>query len=234
MQCQRPARPCGPPRHSGLWAAPPVDDTLCEDRACHQRPRPRAGVPGITKGQERGDPGAASVHRWDWEWSRCPPICQRCLEHRPAPFPNAQERAGWLCIVCAPTLASGQVQGPPRSSVSPNSLENFLPWARGREWGKGRSRGHSAVLGIPSCKDCVPSPGLKMGILVKSLGSCESLLQAGETENPKAEAPRPGWKPKETGGGGSGTNMLSPRAVNGWTERSVCWAAAVMSPATPI
>lgn len=161
------------------------------------------------------------MHRWDWEWSRCPPICQRCLEHRPAPFPNAQERAGWLCIVCAPTLASGQVQGPPRSSVSPNSLENFLPWARGREWGKGRSRGHSAVLGIPSCKDCVPSPGLKMGILVKSLGSCESLLQAGETENPKAEAPRPGWKPKETGGGGSGTNMLSPRGRER-LDRAVC------------
>lgn len=159
---------------------------------------------GRGHGQERGDPGVASVHRWDREWPRCPPICQRCLEHRPVPFPNARGES--RLAVRLPSLTSGQVQGLPRSLTSLNSLENFLQWARGREWGKGHTRGHSAVLGIPIPKDCVPSPGLKMGILGKSPGSCESPLQAGETENPKAEAPRPGWKPKETGGGGSGTN----------------------------
>lgn len=69
-------------------------------------------------------------------------------------------------------------------------------------------RGHSAVLGIPVPKDSVtPIQARKMGIPGKSPGSYESPpLQAGQTENPKAEAPRPGWRPKETGGGGSGTD----------------------------
>lgn len=60
--------------------------------------------------------------------------------------------------------------------------------------GRGRcTRGHSAVLEYTVPKKSVsPIQDLKKGIPGKSPGSYESLLQAGETENPKARGAKTG------------------------------------------
>lgn len=133
----------------------------------------------------------------------------RCLKPGLVPVPNAQGE-GRLAVGCLPPLSDQWASTRPsmvfnvthihlRTSFSGEEAEN------GER--RGCTRGHSAVLGIPVPKDSVsPIQALKMGIPSKSPGSYESRLQAGETENPKAQAPRPGWRPKETGGGGSRTD----------------------------
>lgn len=73
---------------------------------------------------------------------------------------------------------------------------------------------------------CPQSRPKKWGFRASPLGLMSHCSRQERRKIPRPEAPRPGWKPKETGGGGSGpiaAHMLTPRAPGtAGQERSVC------------